>query len=130
MSLASEADSNSAEGFTVEPTPTPTPTPPSRVDVNCDGQITSTDAQIILRYAVRLPFTIPEGCPALGTILPVITGTPLPTLTGTPPRESPRLPVRQGGADCLNGVAATDALIILRLIAHLPYRLVGVCPPL
>ncbi len=131
MSLASEADSNSAEGFTVEPTPTSRPTQPSRVDVNCDGQITPADAQIILRYVAQLPYTIPSGCPTIGTMLfPVSTGTPLPTITGTPPRESPRLPIRQGDADCLHGVSAIDALIVLRFIAHLPYSLLGGCPPL
>ena len=112
------------------PTPTATPAPPSRVDVNCDGQITAADAQIILRYVVGLPFTIPQSCPALGTILPLTTGTTHPTITGTPLRESPSWPLYQGDADCLGGVNATDALVVLRLIAQLPFPLPGGCPPL
>jgi len=117
---------------TPSPTHTPTPTPQWRVDVNCDGRLTAADAMLVLRYVGGLPLDVPAWCPSIGTLLfPATPATSTsPTVTGTPPRETPQYPERQGDADCLGGVTPVDALIILRLIARLPYWLVAGCPPL
>ncbi len=59
-------------------TPGPTPTPPPETpaptpgdipegDVNCDGDVDTVDALMILRHVAGLPVHLPPGCPEVGS---------------------------------------------------------------
>ena len=84
-------------------TPTPTvPPPPSfaRADVNCDQEVTATDALALLRYVGGLPVETPPGCPAIGDG----SGGVQPASGG---------PALQGDVDCNSVVDAADARSVL-----------------
>ncbi len=53
----------------LEPTPTPTSPPPHRLsgDVDCDGDVDPVDALLDLRHVAQLPYTLPPGCPEIGS---------------------------------------------------------------
>jgi hypothetical protein len=54
---------------TVAPSETPVPTPSdlNHGDIDCDGDVDTVDALLILRHVAALSVNLPEGCPVIGT---------------------------------------------------------------
>ena len=103
------------------PTPTATPTralatggwlpplaDPNRGDINCDGDIDSTDALKLLRHVSGFPGSVLSGCPGIGSQSTSIFGD----------------------IDCDRDVDSVDALRILRHVAGLPVSPSQNCTPI
>ncbi len=86
---------------TATPSPTEMPSPAfARADVNCDEEVTATDALALLRYVGGLTVETPPGCPAIGEG----SGGVRPASGG---------PALQGDVDCNSVVDAADARSVL-----------------
>jgi hypothetical protein len=75
------------------------PQPPLRqADVNCDGNVNSVDALLLLRFGVALGVVQNEPCPDIGTVLSQVFGD----------------------VDCTGAINSVDSLKVLRFASALP----------
>ncbi len=97
--------------------PTPTPQPFKKGDVNCNGEVDSVDALVMLLGTAGLPFSQGPGCPALGASSASAGQAYAQAAAGV-----------FGDVDCSGAVDSVDALLILRFAAHLAVNLPPGCP--